>query len=353
MRKPIPKWLKYPLVAAYIFTRCLLRGTPTREIRLNLSGVLPSPGSKKNIHGGKVKLLRLREKFGDSWKYFNIAYFVSSGLPFAPAIWIRLYKFFGVKIVWNQNGVAYQAWAGEKTNHINNLMKPIHKSDYVIYQTKFTKKCSDKFLGAYKGPSAILINPVDTRKFAPRQTFLPEEPFTVLMSGHHFESKERLNVSLEAVRELRIRGVEAKLMVIGNTQELPKEEWLEEVGKFSQEEAPGLYRRAHVLLHLKNLDPCPTFVLEALSCGLPVVGLRNGGMPELVNAESGVLVPAPESFDKFHYPAPAEVAEAILKVKGSLPEFSKNARMQALKFDKELWLKRHEEIFNKLCQKSQ
>ncbi|MEK7186978.1 MAG: glycosyltransferase family 4 protein [Patescibacteria group bacterium] len=321
---------------------------PIKEIRLNLAGTLPPIGSDKIVHGGKVKLLHLREKFGDTWKKFNVAYFVSSGLPFAPSIWIKIYRWFGIKVVWNQNGTAYKAWAGNKADEINSLMKPMHGADYVIYQTEFTKRCSDKFLGKFQGPSEVLINPVDTKKFVPPTVPLSLEPFIVIMSGHHFESKERLRVSLEAMRELRKKGEKTKLIIIGNTQELPNEEWIEVVGKFNQEDAPALYHKAHVMLHLKILDPCPTFVLEALSCGLPVVGLMNGGMPELVGNRAGILIPAVEDFEQFRYPTPVQVANALLETKNNLQEFSKNARNQTLKFDKEIWLKRHEEIFNKL-----
>ncbi|HEY4528223.1 MAG TPA: glycosyltransferase family 4 protein [Candidatus Paceibacterota bacterium] len=335
----MPRIIKYPLILVYIFWRCLTRGKQAGSIVLSFAGVL-KPG--EIVHGGKVKLLALREGFSESWKHFNIAYLVSSGLPFAPSLWISIYKFFGIKIVWNQNGVAYPAWAREKTDRINSLMKPIHKADYVVYQTEFTKRSSDKFLGKYAGPSCVLVNPVDTRKFKPREMPLSQEPFTIIMSGHHFESEERLKVSIEAVRLL----ANIKLIVVGNTRELPQEDWIEVIGKFTQEEAPNLYHKAHIMLHLKNLDPCPTFVLEALASGLPVVGLSNGGMPELVDERSGVLIPCAEDFEKFHYPKPEEVVEAILKAKSNLASFSLGARIQALKFDKEIWLKRHEEIFN-------
>ncbi len=348
LKRLVPKPLKYPLIALYVFGRLLLRGFSQSGVILNLAGVLPPQGSKKIVHGGKVKLLALRERFGESWKRFNIAYFVSSGLPFAPAVWLRLYKLFGVKTVWNQNGLAYPAWAKGKAGAINDLLKPIHLADYVIYQTEFTKRCTEKFLGFYTGPYLVLINPVDTKKFQPREVPLPTEPFVIIMSGHHFESQERMRVSLESVRALRKKGLEVKLIIIGNTQEVPSEDWIEVLGKFTQEEAPALYQRGHILLHLKNLDPCPTIVLEALSCGLPVVGLANGGMPELVDDKSGILMPATEDFDHFTYPNPDEVAEAILKVKNGLEALSAGARKRALKFDKTLWLNKHEEIFANL-----
>jgi glycosyltransferase involved in cell wall biosynthesis len=40
-------------------------------------------------------------------------------------------------------------------------------------------------------------------------------------------------------------------------------------------------------------DPCPTVAIEAMACGVPIVGSRTGGLPDLVaDGESGVLVPA-------------------------------------------------------------
>jgi len=350
MKRLIPRFLKYPIIFLYILIRCITRGKVPKNVQLNLSGVLPPQDSLEIIHGGKVKLLHLRERFGDSWKGFNIAYFVSSGLPFAPQLWIYLYKLFGIKVVWNQNGVAYPAWAHEKTNSINKLMEPLHESDFVIYQTEFTKHSAEKFLGVFKGPSEIIVNPVDTKKFKPKDEPLEREPLIVVMSGHHFESKERLETSIETMRELR-KQVEAKLLVIGNTQELPRENWIEVVNKFTQAEAPHLYQRAHILLHLKYLDPCPTIVLEALACGLPVVGQGNGGMPELVSGDAGILLPIAEDFERLHYPSPKDVADAIIEIKERCSEFSQNARKEALKFGKDTWLDKHEKTFNELLKK--
>lgn len=347
MKKFIPQFLKYPLIALYVLSICLLRGRGAKDkIVTNLAGVLPRPG--RIVHGGKVKLLHIREKFGESWRNFNIAYFASSGLPFAPQIWLKLYKFFGVKTVWNQNGLAYPAlYTQEVVDRINNILKPIHLSDFVVYQTEFTKRCSDKFIGAFKGPHEIIINPVDTDKFKPASSPLPAEPLVVIMSGHHFESAERMKVSIEALKQVR-ETIDLKLIVIGKTDIAIEEPWAEKVGSYTQEEAPTIYQKAHMLLHLKYLDPCPTIVLEALAAGLPVVGQANGGMPEMVSSEAGILLPVQEDFERLHYPSVGAVAEAILKVRETLPQYSQAARKQALKFDKKIWLEKHETIFNNL-----
>ena len=39
-------------------------------------------------------------------------------------------------------------------------------------------------------------------------------------------------------------------------------------------------------------DPCPIAMLEAMALGLPVIGSRIDGIPELVAPGSGILVPA-------------------------------------------------------------
>ena len=44
---------------------------------------------------------------------------------------------------------------------------------------------------------------------------------------------------------------------------------VEAVGRYSQADAPALFRRAHVLLHTKVNDPCPSVVLEAMASGAP------------------------------------------------------------------------------------
>lgn len=362
----VPNWIKIVLVTAYVLARCLLAGQKSKNnIVLNMAGVLPPTDSHKIVHGGKVKLLHLRKRFGDSWKKFNISYFVSSGLPLAPTFWIKIYKAFDIKVIWNQNGVAYNAiYTNDVVQNINNLMKPIHLAHHVIYQTKFCKKSADKYLGVFNGPSSIILNPVDVNEFVPKKSPLPKEPLTLIMTGNHMESKERLETSIGTIKELHNRGIKTKLIILGN---LPKvgfvteedidneikkqnlEEWIEKRGGFLQKDAPALFQSAHILLHLKYLDPCPTVVLEALASGLPVVASLSGGLPEMVDEKSGILIPISEDFEKLHYPSVREVADAIEKISSSLDEWSKNARLGAVqKFDKRVWLDHHEQLFKEI-----
>ena len=71
---------------------------------------------------------------------------------------------------------------------------------------------------------------------------------------------------------------------------------------------------ADILLHTKYNDPCPTVVLEAMACGLPVVYSASGGTPELVGDDAGIGVDAPLDWEHDHPPAPEALAEAVLVV---------------------------------------
>ena len=50
---------------------------------------------------------------------------------------------------------------------------------------------------------------------------------------------------------------------------------------------------------LKYKDPCPNTVIEALSCGLPVLYSKSGGLPELVNNSCGVGLTVKNSWERW------------------------------------------------------
>lgn len=57
-----------------------------------------------------------------------------------------------------------------------------------------------------------------------------------------------------------------------------------------QEELAREYRKYDVFFHPAENDPCPNSVLEALSCGLPVLYRNSGGTPEIVGEKYGTSI---------------------------------------------------------------
>ncbi len=115
------------------------------------------------------------------------------------------------------------------------------------------------------------------------------------------------------------------------------------LGEYAQREAPAIFRRAHLLLHTKVKDPCPTLVVEAMACGLPVVYPASGGTAELVGDVGRNRRPAPgrrgsATSRRHRRRSPTRSTECS----ATSPRYSAAARARAVeRFSLEPWLDRH------------
>ncbi len=316
----------------------------------------------EHAHGGSVKLTYLAEVFPHAYPAANLAYIVTSvGHPLQYEI-LKRAKQQGLKFIVNHDGVAFPAWAGDQYIEFNQISKNIlDQADFIVYQSQFSKLSADLYLSPPAVPHEIIYNPVDVQHFLPRPDVAKPKELTLLLGGNQYE-KYRLELALKTLRSLLVYVPDARLIVTGTLWQPNRaaEEWtaraLKEMnlfdhvtftGRYTQTEAPLLYARAHLLIHTKYADPCPGLIPESLGCGLPVVYVGNGGVPELVQ-EAGIGVPVEHSWETINLPEPEKMAEAVLQVYASLSDYSKNAREQAKKFSLENFVARHRDIFTKI-----
>jgi len=188
----------------------------------------------------------------------------------------------------------------------------------------------------------------------------------LLAAGSHWATY-RVRVAVQALARVRAAGVDAELQVAGvfcwgesqsdsavRVASWAAEEgvgdWVHCTGAYSQEDAPGLYHGAQVLLHTKYNDPCPRVVVEAMACGVPVVYSMSGGVPEQVGPDAGVGVAAPHDWKRDHSPDPNEVAGAVGRILDDYRSYSAAARERAVaRFDVGPWVERHAQIFGALA----
>lgn len=324
------------------------------------------PRRDEPASGGIVKCQDLETIFPNTPVDASLIYLVSSALPSAPHV-LRYYaRRSGVKLVWNQNGVAIPAYHGTRCEHINGPRRKLFlDADYVVFQSRFCETTSRRYLGERHGPGEILYNPVDTSVFTPCGHTLRSATPVLMLAGSHCHAY-RVFSALDGVAELKRRGQNVKLILAGRLAWGPhQEDCLREVisrlhalgiedlvavqGAYLQRDAVRVLGAADILLHTKYMDPCPRLVVEAMACGLPVVYLDSGGVPELVGDEAGVAIPVPKDWNQLHVMPARAMADAVIRVVEQYARYSTAARQRAvLRFDVGPWLARHKAIFEQI-----
>lgn len=315
---------------------------------------IPGPGDL--VAGGTAKFQRLGSRFPNRPTDFTLLYLGSTWLPRDLRPLLRLAHRRRIPIVVNQSGVAYPGWAGDATDEINReFRRALIAADHVLYQSEFCKRSADAFLGHPQGSWEVLYNAVDIEHFRPADAPLQNGP-VLLLAGDQTQAY-RLDLALRTLAEVLGSHPDARLLVTGRLVSTPQpliaelglEGRVEFLGGYAQREAPEIYRRAHLLLHTKVKDPCPSAVIEAMACGLPVVCPASGGTLELVGDEGGVAVPHPNGWERDEPPSPEALAEAVSTVLEEIDRYRIGARRRAVeRFALAPWLDRHAALFAEL-----
>jgi glycosyltransferase involved in cell wall biosynthesis len=125
-----------------------------------------------------------------------------------------------------------------------------------------------------------------------------DTPFTFAMVGLIHPGKHQVE-AVEALRSLLDRGLVARLVIVGAGREAPVRQRIDELGLAAHVELTGYLEqpfdvlfRSHALLMCSRNEAMGRATVEAMACGLPVIGHASGGTPELVHdGTSGLLYP--------------------------------------------------------------
>jgi glycosyltransferase involved in cell wall biosynthesis len=338
--------------AASRWVRLLAAGKPSPGVRV-FYGHDRVPGPGEGVAGGTAKFQRLASRFPNHPADFTLLYLSTTWLPRDLRLLLGLTRRRRTPVVLNQNGVAYPGWAGVATDEMNRpYRRALLAADHVLYQSEFSKLSADTFLGEPRGAGEVLYNAVDVDHFTPAEQ--PPAAGPILLLGGDQTQAYRLEVALRTFALVLASEPDARLLVTGRLvsdpgpllDELELGGSVQFIGHYRQRDAPELLRRAHLLLHTKVKDPCPSAVIEAMACGLPVVYPASGGTVELVGDEAGIGVPHPDTWERDEPPTPEALADAVTRVLADRDEYAAAARRRAVaRFALGPWLDRHAEVF--------
>ncbi|MCM3718908.1 N-acetyl-alpha-D-glucosaminyl L-malate synthase BshA [Fictibacillus phosphorivorans] len=233
----------------------------------------------------------------------------------------------------------------------------IEKSDSVTAVSHQLKKDTEQLLKTQKEIIPV-HNFVDERVYYRRdnhlelkQTYGIKDHEKVIVHISNFRPVKRIQDVIQAFYKIR-NEMDSKLLLIGNgpeftvacelVSELNIEDDVLFLGK--QENVGELFSICDLKLLLSEKESFGLVLLEAMACGVPVIGTNIGGLPEvIVDGETGYMVEVGDT------DAVAAKAISLLRDEDKLNRFRENAVLHVREnFLSEKIVSEYEEIYNSL-----
>jgi len=194
-------------------------------------------------------------------------------------------------------------------DYTNWYMAPLHR--LLMPLTRFLWKHASSVTVLSRGLGAlarrtcpdietvVISNAIDSKVFPAKQPAAPAAPIR-LLTVCRMVRRKGLNFLIDAMRELREDGIELEL--IGSGQESESVAQLIEqhglgdcvtmLGYIPRDQLYRYYHQADIFVLPSLAESFGQVLLEAMSCGLPIVATTVGGIPETIRPErNGLLVP--------------------------------------------------------------
>ena len=253
---------------------------------------------------------------------------------------------------------------GNERSYLPITRFSIVQSDGVTAPSKFLKFATyDKLNVSSEVPIEVIPNFVDTEHFAPlakrdltevRKMFCDNsfcDKEKILVHVSNFRPVKRMDDVIRMFAEV-VKEVPAHLVLIGDGPERSRIEALVReldivkrvcfLGK--QESFVSILQNSDLFLLPSESESFGLAALEAMSCGVPVIASKAGGIPEVViNGEVGYLS------DVGDYKDMAKNAVRLLSDREKWQQFSMNARKLALeKFQLDTMIDRYEGYYHQI-----
>ncbi len=272
----------------------------------------------------------------------------------------------GVRIVQRLNGMNWihrRRFTGVRhflrSEWNNFVLATIRRSlaQHVVYQSNFARTWWQTVYKSVSASNTVIYNGVDLQAFSPEgtQQRLNGSYRLLLVEGrlgggneqgleNAFHLARRLNEIMDQSVELMVVGdVPARLQ--GRYERLAPGliNWR---GVVKRDQIPEIDRSANVLFSADLNAACPNSVIEALACGLPVVSYATGALPELIEGDSGLVVPWGSNYWRLEPPDIPILADAARQILTQPERFRQAARARAeAAFGLEKMVERYLEAF--------
>ncbi len=215
----------------------------------------------------------------------------------------------------------------------------IRQCDIISSPSKSLKIRAQKWLKNISKKVHVVPNPIDHEEFIP----IKNEKEKIIIYTGRLEVRKGVHILLEAFKKISDKIPEYKLLLFGHDTKtftldgeiLYFKEYIERkkllkgiedrvifAGKVDRKELPQYFSKANFAVFPSiKFENFPYSCLEAMSCGVAVIGTNTGGMSEMIqNNESGFVV-EPENIDEL-----SEKIVTLAKDENLQKKFGKKSR---------------------------
>jgi len=224
----------------------------------------------------------------------------------------------GGKIIQRLDGIYYPSKHGDKHIELNSDIKEIYLkyADHIVFQSEYSRKQCFEMLGIKEQQNySIIINGVN------KEIFIPDNNRTMsgiieLVTTGNFRNIDMIEPVVLALDTLAGK-FDFHLNVIGpvvneSLKSLLKRDYVVMRGLKTIYEIAEVLPKMDIFIYSHLNPPCPNSVIEAISCGLPVVGFDSGAMSELCWFSKDILAYVSDDiFQKYEDFNPEALAEKI------------------------------------------
>jgi glycosyltransferase involved in cell wall biosynthesis len=272
---------------------------------------------------------------------------------------LKKYKRYKKPIIQRLDGIFYPSKHGEEYVSRNENIKEIYFNfaSHVIFQSEYCKKqCFDMFGEISENKYSVIHNGADTNIFFPDSEKPSIHKYKFITTGV-FRNRIMLQPIIEALDSLKDKA-KFSLTVVGPINDPSLNSYIQRayvnhIPEVDLLHMAQLLREHHIFIYSHLNPPCPNSVIEAISCGLPIVGFNSGSMKELCSFSSDLLAyVSNETFQKEEDFKAQKLAEKIVLCISKFDHYKNLALSNSNKFDFDTCGEQYTTLFKRYERKS-
>ena len=204
---------------------------------------------------------------------------------------LNYYKRNGLPVIQRLDGIYYPSKHGRKTKRLNKPIKKVYLdyATHVIFQSKHSRdQCFEIFGEKHPDCYSLIVNGVNKDIFYPskevRSSVKGVLKFITTGNLRNIDMIEPVIKALDLLHDRKKCSFELNIVgPIANRKikDILDRDYVNLLGTKKSPEVAAILRDSDIFIYSHLNPPCSNSVIEAISCGLPVVGFDSGSMSEL------------------------------------------------------------------------